>query len=340
MYITDLFSRDNPLGPKWATPQLSSAEFAELCEATVMLLARDPAVPDQAVVLGSGFIVGVADTLIVATASHIFSWWADKLNPPAPHAFRGLSGDREDLLQRLQDIVHKRDIAACVTPRHATNGMILPIVGLSINSNPRDLDAGFIQLALPPEIGPKGYTILPIDADWIAPDEPVLMAGYIGGGRGLADNAQGFDAGFYEQRVAVRAGRIGELVSQPEGHRSAMYRVNIPSLPGMSGGPLIALRRTARDGGLMLTAAGVISSSRVGTPFLLDHCEEGETWVSPIIATLGRKVSIGGQPITLSDAIHADKIEAFGRRARQIECIREEIDGMALTSFRERQPPK
>lgn len=331
-----LFDWNNLRGPQWTVPELSQDEVANLYEATVMFIGHDPSIPDQTVVLGSGFIVGVADTLIVATASHIFTWWTDTLRPPAPHGLRGLEGERADMMRRLQKVVQDGGIAACVTPRGERNGMMLSIVGLAINSNPRDLDVGFVQLALPPNVGAKDFRVLPIDADDFSFRDPVLMVGYIGGGRQLASGEPPYEAGFYEQRLAVRAGHVGELATQADGHRTAMYRVNIPSLPGMSGGPLLVFRETGNEALSLVTAVGVISSSRLGTPILLNHCEEGETWVSPIVLGLGRKVSIGGTPTTISDAIHNGTITAYGNRARKLEFIREETTDTALTSFRER----
>jgi hypothetical protein len=335
-----LFDWDNLHGPQWIVPELSEDEVGELYEATVMFIGYDRSKPDQTVVLGSGFIVGVADTLIVATASHIFTWWTDCLQPPAPHGLRGLEGERADLMRRLQKVVQDGAIAACVTPRGERSGMILSIVGLAINSNPRDLDVGFVQLGLSPSVRAKDFRVLPIDADAFSFRDPVLMAGYIGGGRRLSNEEQHFGAGLYEQRLAVRAGRVGELANQADGHRSAMYRVNIPSLAGMSGGPLIVLRETDNGALSLVTAVGVISSSRLGTPVLLNHCEEGETWVSPIVLGLGRKVSIHGNPTTISDAIHNGTITAYGSRARKFEFLREETSDTAFVSFRERARPE
>ena len=332
-----LFDWDNPGGPQWIVPELSQSELDELAQASVMFIGHDPSTPNRTVALGSGFIVGVADTLIVATASHIFSWWADKIHPPAPHALRGVEGDRDDLVSRLQKLIREGRIAACVTRRQALRGMMLPIVGLAINSNPRELDVGFVQLGIPPTASAQEFGILPIDADYFSFRDPVLLAGFVGGGRELSIGELPFEAGFYELQIAVRAGRVGELVMQPDGHRAPMYRVNIPSLPGMSGGPLIVLRPAADPGLSVVTAVGVISSSRLGSPILLDHCEEGETWVSPMILGLGRKVSINGKPTTISDAILSGTIEAYGNRARKFEFTREESGGVAFTSFRERR---
>lgn len=98
----------------------------------------------------------------------------------------------------------------------------------------------------------------------------------------------------------------------------------------------MTLRPTDVGGMSMVTAVGVISSSRLGSPILLNHCEEGETWVSPIVLGLGRKVSINGKAITMADAIHDGAISAYGKRASAFEVMREESDGLALTTFRRR----
>ena len=331
-----LFDWNNLSGPQWIQPELSASEREELSEATVMFIGHDPAAPNRAVVLGSGFIVGVADTLIVATASHIFTWWAEKIQPSAPHALKGLVGDRDDVMRRLQAVILDRRIVACVNPMRTLNGMMLPIVGLAINSNPRDLDVGFVQLGIPPHADRDSFRTLPIDADPFSFQDPVLMAGYVGGGREFSIGEQPWAAGIYEQKIAVRAGRVAELVSEPDGHRSPMYRVNIPSLPGMSGGPLIVMRPIESKGLSLVTAAGVISSSRLGSPILLNHCEEGETWVSPITLGLGRKVNIHGKPTTIGDAIHNATIPSYGVQARRFEFDRDESNGVALMKFRER----
>lgn len=326
-----LFDWDNLNGPQWVEPTLSAPEVSALVEATVMFIGHDPATPNRADVLGSGFLVGVADTLIVATASHIFTWWADKLLPAPPHALKGLTGDRAEVMNRVQAVINERRIVACVNPIGTNRGAMLPIVGLAINSNPRDLDLGFVQLALPQDGDGMGFRTIPIDADPLSFHEPVLMVGYVGGGREYSIGERPFDAGVYDFKIGVRAGRIGELADKPDGHKYPMYRVNIPSLPSMSGGPLIALRPVR--GLSLLTAVGAVSSSRLGSPILLDHCHDGETWVSPIALSLGRRVSIDGTPTTIADAIRTGAIRSYGTVAGGFEFPRTETDGVALVTF-------
>jgi hypothetical protein len=113
---------------------------------------------------------------------------------------------------------------------------------MSFNANPRDMDVAVIQLAAPMGKSPEDFRILPIDADPFSFNkDPVLMAGFTGGGA-LSTEDGPFPHGLYEQKLTVRAGFVGEYVAKPDGFRSPMYRVNIPSVPGMSGGPLILWR--------------------------------------------------------------------------------------------------
>ena len=331
-----LFDWANLAGPQWTGPELAESERLDLLEATVMFIGRDPAEPNRDIVWGSGFIVGVADTLIVATASHIFTSWAERIHPSAPHAFKGLVGDRDDVMRRVRAVVEDQTIVACVNPIRTLSGMLLPIVGLAINSNERDLDVGFVQLPRPPHVDPYSFRTLPIDADPFSFQDPVLMAGYVGGGRKHLIREQPLDAGPYDQTMDVRAGRVAELVKEPDGHRSPMYRVLMPSRPGMSGGPLIAIRPGESDAYSLATAVGVISSSRLGSPILLNHCEEGETWVSPWIYALGRNVIINGRPTSIADAIHNGTIRSYGVRAASLEYIRDESNGVARTTLRKR----
>ena len=330
----ELFAWNNLSGPQWIQPELSREELGELSEGMVAFVGHDPAAPDRAVILGSGFIVGVADTLIVATASHIFTWWAEKLYPSAPHALKGVAGDRDDVKRRVQNVVQAQRIAASVNPMRGISGLMLPIVGLAINSNPRDLDIGFVQLALPPQADRNRFRTILIDADPFSfQGDTVFMAGFVGGGR---EWAQPFEAGIYQFELAVRAGRVAELAKEADGHRYAMYRVNIPSVPGMSGGPLMLLRPTDNGTLSIVTAVGVISSSRLGSPIVLNHCEEGETWVSPMLAGLGRRVIISGKPTAMSDAIHEGIIPSYGIHAGRFEFTRTESNGLAMTTARER----
>jgi len=320
----NLFDWDNPSGPQWVMPQLSKGELDDLFEMLVMFIGHDPKDSQRVVVLGTGFLVGVADTLVVLSAAHIFSWWTDQVMPPKRHALRGIDGDKEDFLTRLEAVIRNRNIMACVTPRGAHGGSILPIVAFSFNQNPLDGDAAIVQLAIEPKTDPFKFRTLPIDADPFDFRDIVMMAGFTGGHRELLRGEEPFEAGLHPQELTVRVGRVAERVDKPDGFRRPMYRVNIPSVAGMSGGPLIAFRQTGLEAYSLTTAAGVISRSRLAPAILLDHCHEGETWVAPIDEALTRKVYIEGKLSMLCDAVHAGKIEAHGRVAGGVEWVKDE----------------
>jgi hypothetical protein len=258
-------------------PALTEADLDALSEILVMFVGYDPrpGTPDRCEALGSGFIVAAGRTLVVISAAHIFSWWTDQILPPKPHALRGVQGDVENLKTRMRQVVDNGHIKAFVSPRGAQTGCICSIEGMSLNADPLDMDVAVIQLSMPTGKNPHDFRILPIDADPFSFDEPVLMAGFTDGGRTLSSEDDPFPHGLYQQELTVRAGRIGEYVAKPDGFRSPMYRVNIPSVAGMSGGPLILWRSVEYLVGThsIATAVGVVSRSRLGTPILLNHCE-------------------------------------------------------------------
>jgi hypothetical protein len=325
-----LMSWDNPHGPQWVVPGLSRNEFRQLSLATVMFVARDPNDSEKYATLGSGFIIGVANTLLVATASHIFTEWVDKVCPPPTNMMRGMAGDRDDLNRRLERLIKSHGILASVGREPPLASLLLPIVGMAINSTPRDVDAGVVQLALPKEIVGESFTTIPIDIDPVSYVDPVLLAGFVGGGGRVPRDQEALTAVgcYFEHKLEVRAGRVGQLEERPGGYLSAMYRVKIPSLPGMSGGPLIALRPVEDGGASILTAVGVISSERLSSPILYDNCPDGETLVSPMATMLGRRVLLDGVPTTLSDAVRNGTLPSFGHLATTVELVLEEVDGV------------
>lgn len=337
MRVPQLYDWAHPDAPQWDSVSLTPREVDELCEVLVLFVGHDtrPGAPRSCVPLGSGFVVGVlSDTLVVLSAAHIFSWWVDQLMPPLPHGLRGVQGDSEDFRIRLNKIVMDDKIAACVHPRGRIAGSILQIVGMSFNPNPRDMDVAVIQLALPKGMTAGDFRILPIDADPFDFQEPVIMVGFVDGGQAFPKD-EPFESGLYKQCVVARAGRIGENVARPDAAKSPMYRVNIESKPGMSGGPLILTRRRVNRGESVevATAVGVVSRERLSTPFLLNHCVSGETWVSPIASALCRKVDAGQGMITLSEAVKKDLIPSLGEVARAATWTRDPVTGHMVPSL-------
>lgn len=245
-----------------------------------------------------------------------------------------MQGDHEDAGKRLRYVLEHGYIVAAVDQKGiADRGLIARIEHFSSNVRPADMDIAIVQLSIPEGRSPQDYRVLRLDADPFDFRAPILMAGYIGGGRYISvddDKERLFGAAYWEQKLAVRAGRVAEYVSDESHPHRYMYRVSIPSLPGMSGGPLIAMRSTH---GLLQehvepTAVGVISSSGFAVPMLPDHCEDGETWITPIAHALARKVTTSEGICTLSEAIRGGHIDAFGEVAARAIVSRDPETGV------------
>jgi hypothetical protein len=93
----------------------------------------------------------------------------------------------------------------------------------------------------------------------------------------------------------------------------------IPSLPGMSGGPVILDRNfEAQSTALIqspptlpLTAVGVVSRSRIGSPLLMDSCPEGDTWLSPISKVRQLILPASTGAMTLGEAVDSGAVPSF-----------------------------
>lgn len=334
MKIPTLYDWANPTAPKWSNVDAAPDEVDGLFASCVMFLGYDPRSDalDRYVVLGSGFLISAEGRLTVLTAAHIFTWWTDQIRPPNRHALMGAQGDHEDMGKRLRYVLEQGYIVAAVArPGLGDEGTISRIEHISANVRPADMDIAIVQLSIPEGRSSQDYRILRFDTDPFDFRDPVLMAGYIGGGRNIAlDSDQLFGAAYWEQKLALRAGRVAEYVSDDQHPHRHMYRVSIPSLPGMSGGPLIAMRAISGLVGSYVepTAIGVISSSGFAEPMLLDHCEDGETWVTPIAHALARKVHTPQDICTLSEAIKGGHIDAFGDVAARAIVSRDPATGV------------
>jgi hypothetical protein len=337
MKLPRLYSLNNPAAPQWAVPELDESEIDALYQGIVSFVGYDPRSGSnrECVVIGSGVLVGIDETLIVISAAHIFSWWADRIMPPVRHALSVLQDDMEDLKNRVQQVVLNGYIKAFVIPREPHEGCICDITGLSFNPNPSDMDVAIAQLAIPTGVPVDKFRILPIDSDPFPFTEPVLIAGFTDGGRSLGAEENPFPRGLYELALTVRAGYVGGLVNKPDGFRSPMYRVNIPSAPGMSGGPMILFRPMSYmvEPQIVATTAGIISRSRIGTPFLLNHHEGGETWVCPIASALCRKVYRDGELHLLNEEVKRGAIPSYGRVARSVVWNPDPVTGHMIPNL-------
>jgi hypothetical protein len=183
-----LYSLSDPNAPQWAEPDLTKSDLDALYEGIVSFVGYNPRndANHECVILGSGVLVGIDETLIVTSVSHIFSWWVDQIMPPTRNLLRGIQGDIEDLKKRAQEVIGSGFIRAFVQPRPPHEGCICTITGISFNFDPRDMDVAIVQLAIPDRVPVDEFRILPIDSDPFPFTDPVLIAGFNGGGRTLA----------------------------------------------------------------------------------------------------------------------------------------------------------
>lgn len=304
-----------PRDPRWAHVLLSEEEKRALSRVLVMVVGYDDR-SDTPCVLGSGFMIATQPDLIALTATHVITEWIDKVRPPAAHAFRGLHGDQEDLLKRLDDIVQKHLIRVVVHCRAQGGYRLCKIGAMTVPPDPWDLDVACLRLRVPAWATHEDFDALPIDADPHAFDTPVIMAGWVKGSSWTPPEYE--DHPFQlEQHIDVRAAfNLGPVKSPPPRFEDEMFRIDAPSEGGMSGGPLLAMRREPGSDRLILTAKGVISRDHIAdakTP--AGEANPNETWVSPIeAALLLRYPSLPPEEGWLLDAVRAGSIRTYGRR--------------------------
>lgn len=235
-------------------------------------------------ILGSGFIAGGSgDHVVVLSAAHIFVDWLERVVPDTMSAFRGLEGDAKEFAKRmfraakeLRAFEAVLDFGPSVGPRTAT------FSAFSLTHNYRRNDTAIVILELPKNLpSPRTVATTYLDTTPFTANQPVFMAGIIGGEIEMTPARQLLKVG---RALAVHVGYIVDRVPSADGYGIPMYCANMPSLGGMSGGPAFVLRKTI-DEQEMPTAIGIVSSERLppgGAIELPEHCEDGETWVSPI----------------------------------------------------------
>lgn len=286
-----LRSLANPTGPVWATARPNARSRDHLWRSLVTFIGLDPRRHIGAI-LGSGFIVGSSGQIMALTAGHIFVDWLERIQPSKPHALRGLVGDAENFSQRflraardLHAFHAVLDFGPGIGPRVAT------IAAISLSYDYLRNDTAVVTLEVPEDLRrPTSLASILMDTTPFADDQSVFMAGIVGGEIEMTPDRQLVRLG---RHLVVHVGFIVEEVANAEGYRGIpMYRANMPSLGGMSGGPAFVLRNTD-DGMEMPTAVGIVSRSRLapgGHIELLDHCRDGETWVSPIGHAYGSQI--------------------------------------------------
>jgi hypothetical protein len=326
MYLPLLRSVANPGGPRWGPVLLSSQDKRALSRVLIMVVGYNDQL-DTAQVLGSGFLVGTQPELVALTATHVITEWLDKVRPPASHALRGLHGDEEDWLMRMDDVVQKHLIRVVVHCRSQGGYRLCKLAGLTLPPDPLHIDVACLRLRLPGWTAHEDFDALPIDVDPHPFDVPVMMAGWVVGSSWEPPEYE--DHPFQlKQHIDVRAAfNLGWEWAPPPGFERDMFRIDAPSEPGTSGGPMLAMRREPDSQQLMLTARGVISRDRIADARVpADEANPNQTWVSPIEhAFMLAYPWLLPQEGLLLDAVRDGSIRTYGPRVFSARVTR--LDG-------------
>lgn len=322
MEIPPLFSIANPYAPRWIDLRPPAEEAAEIIRRLIIVVGYDD-VEGAPQILGTGFIVGTNPDLLAITATHILTEWADRVRPSKPHGLSGIVGDGEDLRDRLHKLINANLIRAIVLPKPPARHRLCKIMSLTISTDPRHIDVTSLRLIPPPGTHFYDFNAFAVDVEPAPLYEPVLMAGVVRGHWVPPD----IEDEPFELRadVLIRAGYLHGLVHDAPAFHCPMFHVNMPSRAGMSGGPLITLRRPAARASIISSertlyanARGVISRDCASPSLILDGSDPGETWVAPIEdAFLLRLDVTGSTSMSFGDAVRERRVASFGPRSQR-----------------------
>jgi hypothetical protein len=185
-----------------------------------------------------------------------------------------------------------------------------------------------VRLILPKGAATADFEAFHVDVEPHSWDGPVVMAGFATGSRWSPPEHE--DAPFpLEQSLVVRVAKCRGSVEQAPPFRAPMYQVNAPSLPGMSGGPLLALRYPRGRKQIIspypsihATAVGVISRDCLSAHHLVDGSDTGETWVAPMEDASLLRLGWGDDiQKYFGDVVRAGRIKHHRQRALTAEVI-------------------
>jgi hypothetical protein len=344
VHFPPLLNAANPRGQRWSDVQLNRKEVDQLFRGLVMIVGFNDRT-GLSEVLGSGFLVGVLPHLLVLTATHVITEWADKVRPPAHNSFAALHGDT-DIRRRVQELINAnliRAIAHCSPETYR----LCKIASISITADPRVTDVSCLRLVLPANTKPQDFGAIRIDADPYPWEEPVLMVGFTHGSRWTppAIEDEPFDI---TQNMSVRVGCCRGVVEKPRGMTYPMFQLNIPSLPGMSGGPILALRYPngrprviSSVPSVHATAIGVVSREYTTEPYLVDGSDPGETLAAPIEDAFYLKLAFSrGENLYFAEAVQRGMIESYGSRASTATVKAGELPGQVAIRFAQAAPTR
>jgi trypsin-like peptidase len=315
-----LLSETNPFGPRWCDAGLSRNEYWQLMRGLVMLVGFDSRTGITEV-LGSGFLVGTAPHLLALTATHVISLWVDRIDPPKRHAFSGLPGDDRDLRARVQKVLNANHLYAVVNTYDGAYHHC-HIASISITGSPRVMDVSCLRLVLPEGTQRSEFEPFQIDAEPYSADEPVLVAGFTAGS--ICERPDETGRIKCRQVLTARVGRYRGLVERPPGFTFPMARLDMQTLPGMSGGPVLAIRYpqgrpliASSVPRTLVTVIGVTSREGISQPYLLDGSDLNETWACPIEEAFYLKLALSRtENAYFGEAVRDGLVISYGPRAK------------------------
>lgn len=301
----------NPAGPEWLTPYMPEEELTGLRRSLALLVGYDT---DAGVVrvLGSGYIIHHEDLIYILTAVHVLQEFCRQFLGPHIQAPTESSADwRKEEQARLRQVLLAGAIKVLVETAHSPTTVQLDPRAAGFGTDERGLDVAILQCAepgnsaAPPE--EARFTPLQLDLEPVRSSEVLFMAGFAD----LPNEIPLAEADRVGQlrrnsNIVLRAGYVRETTNQADGyHKGAvLMRANIPSEPGMSGGPLMRKREPSGRPGIqgavfqwMFTALGIVSRHRYGGMFQHFENKDGETWIVPISQLQTLNVTFGNMRV-------------------------------------------
>jgi hypothetical protein len=150
----------------------------------------------------------------------------------------------------------------------------------------------------------------PIDLDPIDVTRPVIMSGFV--------KTPGPESPFPHPAMEVRVGITLGLVQDPPSFSSPMIDLDVPSLPGMSGGP-VYVERLVPGRGVLATVVGIVSCQKLAA------APHDGTWVTPIEYLYSVRFPGGTaespQDLFFGDLVRNGMVNSVGSRALRARLV-------------------
>jgi hypothetical protein len=291
MQIPPLFSVQTPLAPQWCPVVVNQGEYLGLRRSVALIVGYDT---NAGVIrpLGSGFIFSpIPHALQIVTAAHVVFGFVNQFLGPAPRTGLSLAGtDFEVEAKRLDKVFSSGKIKAVIEVASSGQTIVVDLASYHVGTDERLNDIAVLQMRHYPALDHAVFLPMMLDfAPVNTTSEPHVMAGFAN----MPELRIGEESRVAEMRqhLVLRAAPVVEITTNAPGARPGALRMRVPmpSEPGMSGGPLLRVRRPRGRPMLigqaapeLYTAVGLVSAGPLGGMFAGYQCPEGETWITPI----------------------------------------------------------